>query len=120
MDSLLNFTDHITATTKKARSVAGMIIRNITLKSTDIMVPLYKALVRPILEYANSVWAPYLRKDIDEVENVQRHFTKVILGMQELSYEERLCRLRLPSLVYRRIRGDLIEVYKIIHRCTIP
>ena len=66
-------------------------------------------MVRPILEYANSVWAPYLKKDIHAIESIQRHFTKKVTGLKGLNYRERLTRLKLPSLSYRRLRGDLIE-----------
>ena len=50
------------------------------------MVPLFKSLVRPILEYGNAVWAPYKVKDKNQIESVQRHFTKVIIGMKDLDY----------------------------------
>ena len=79
------------------------------------MVPLFKSLVRPILEYANSVWANNSRKNIDSIEHVQRFFTRCIIEVKELSYEDRLKSLNLPSLEFRRFRGDLIETYKITH-----
>ena len=79
------------------------------------MLTLYKSMVRPIIEYANCVWAPFKRKDIDLIEKVQRHFTKSIIGMKNLSYTERLSKLKLPSLEYRRLRGDIIQVYKIVN-----
>ena len=82
------------------------------------MVPLFKSLVRPILEYGNAVWAPYKVKDKNLVESVQRHFTKVIIGMKDLDYPQRLEKLNLPSLEFRRLRGDMIEVYKILHKNT--
>ena len=75
-----------------------MILHNITNRDKYIMVPLFKALVRPILEYANVVWCPFLKKDKDRVEKVQRRFTKRIKGMKDLNYEERLKALNLPSL----------------------
>ena len=84
------------------------------------MIPLYKALIRPIIEYANPVWAPYLRKYIDLIENVQHFFTRCVIGMRNLDYESRLRALRLPSLEFRRVRGDLIEVYKICHKIYDP
>ena len=93
-----------------------MLLRHLTYKESDIMVPLYKALVRPIIEYGNSVWSPYKEKDIKHIEQVQRNFTKHILGTKNLNYEERLNKLKLPSLAYRRLRGDLIETYKILHK----
>jgi hypothetical protein len=48
------------------------------------------------------------------IENIQRRATKLIPGLSDLSYEDRLRRLKLPSLSYRRSRGDMIEVYKIM------
>ena len=84
------------------------------------MVPLFKSMVRPIVEYANSVWAPYLKQDIKTIENIQKHFTKKIYGMKKKSYHERLKLLKLPSLEYRRLRGDMIEVYKILHGIYDP
>ena len=95
--------------------MSNLIMRAITYKSADIMIPLFKALVRPTLEYANVVWFPSKRKDINALENVQRRFTKCIEGMKEMQYEERLKLLDLPSLEYRRIRGDMIETFKITH-----
>ena len=64
-----------------------MLVRNIEYKSPYIMISLYKSMVRPIIEYANSVWASYKRKDIDLIEKVQIHFTKKIIGMNDLTIE---------------------------------
>ena len=49
------------------------------------------------------------------IESVQRHFTKYVIGMRNLSYEERMKSLKLPSLDFRRFRGDLIAIFKISH-----
>ena len=65
----------------KGNQVLGMIRRNITYKENSLIVPLYKAIVRPHLEYCIQAWSPYLRKDI---ENVQRRATKLIPGLREL------------------------------------
>ena len=75
---------------------------------------LYKSIVRPHLEYANQVWAQRLQRQIDCVENVQRRATKLIPGFNNLEYDERLKKLKLPTLTYRRLRGDLIETFKIL------
>jgi hypothetical protein len=56
----------------------------------------------------------FLKKHIDMIENIQRRATKLIPGLSNLSYEDRIRRLKLPSLSYRRSRGDMIEVYKIM------
>ena len=90
-------------------------MRTIHYKTIDIMVPLFKSLIRPILEYGNVVWNPILRKYIDRIEAIQRYFTRCIIGMKDLDYNQRLRALGLPSLEYRRVRGDLIEMYKMTH-----
>ena len=120
IDSKLNFNEHILNQVKKARCTAGVIHRNILNKTPNVMVPLYKSMVRPHLEYANTVWSPYTKKNINLIENIQRHFTKKITGLKHKSYEDRLKSLRLPSLTFRRLRGDLIEAYKIIHNIYDP
>ena len=115
VDPGLTFEAHINNTVLKANRLSGLLIHTITNKSKEIMVPLFKSLVRPVLEYGNPVWSPHLRKNIDLVEGVQRRFTKTIQGTNNMNYQERLAFLHLPSLEYRRLRGDLIEVYKMIH-----
>ena len=67
---------------------------------------LYKSMVRLHLEYANSVWSPYKIGDIKEIEKVQKKATKLIINLKNMSYTDRLKRLNLPTLKYRRLRGD--------------
>ena len=78
-------------------------------------VNLYKSFVCPILEYGNIVWGPHYILDQRSVEKVQRRATKLIHGLYIMDYSDRLTILNLPSLQYRRIRGDMITVYKFIH-----
>ena len=99
---------------KKGNRILGLIRRNIVHKSKDIISRLYKSLVRPHLEYCIQVWSPYLKKDIELLEKVQRRATKMIPELRHLSYEQRLNRLGLISLEKRRVRGDLIQAFKII------
>jgi hypothetical protein len=84
---------------------------------TKSFLVIYKTLVRTHLDYASSVWAPYKMKYIEKIESVQKRVTKQFPGMKNLSYPERLKKLGLLTLTYRRIRGDMIEVYKIIKGC---
>ena len=78
------------------------------------MIPLYKALVRPHLEYCSLVWSPHLIKDIKLVEKVQRRMTRMILAISRLSYEERVKLTGLITLENRRQRADLLEVFNMM------
>ena len=75
---------------------------------TKTFSQLFRALVRPHLEYAQAVWQPYKRMHIDAIERVQRRATKKVQGLHDLEYPERLNRLGLPTLAFRRLRGDMI------------
>ena len=76
---------------------------------------LYKAYVRPHLEYCQQACHPYLVKDTELLEKIQRRATKLVHSVKDLPYPERLKKLNLFSLAQRRERGDLILVFKIIH-----
>ena len=93
----------------------GCINRNVSYKSREVIRKLYLAYVRPHLEYCVQAWAPYFQKDVDSLERVQRRATKMINGLHDMEYGNRLRSLKLFSLKYRRLRGDLIEVFKIIN-----
>ena len=84
-----------------------------------MFLKLYKALVRPHLEYGQSVWSPHLVRQSVLIENVQRRASKLVKKLSNLSYDERLRSLKLPSLKYRRLRGDLITVYNIIKQDNV-
>ena len=75
---------------------------------------LFKAIVRPQLGYINAVWSPKRKKNITMVENVQRRTTSMVPGLNDPSYPERLKCLKLPTLTYRHLHGDMIETFKII------
>ena len=99
----------------KGNQVLGMIRRNITYKEKSLIVPLYKAIFRPHLEYCIQAWSPYLRKDIDMPEKIQRRATKLIPVLIYLRYEERLTECGLKTLETGRLRGDQIEVFRILN-----
>ena len=96
-----------------ANRMLGMIKRNFGCRSREVVVPLYKALVRPHLDYCIQAWRPHLRKDIDRLEKIQRRATKLVEGLTNWKYEDRLKELGLTTLETRMIRADMIEVYKI-------
>ena len=97
----------------KGNKILGLVIRNITYKGKKLIIPLYKAIVRPHLEYCIRAWRPYRKKDIDTPERIQRRATKMIPELRDLSYEKRLKECGLTTLETRRLRGDQIEVFKI-------
>ena len=99
----------------KANRMLGMINRSIVYKRQDIMLCLYKTLVRPHLEYCTAAWSPHYIKDKVLLERVQRRFTRMIPVLKELPYADRLNKLMLWTLEERRVHADLIEVYKVIH-----
>ena len=99
----------------KGNQILGLIRRNITYKGKNLIIPLYKAIVRPHLEYCIQAWRPYRKKDIDTLERIQRRATKMIPELRDLSYEERLKECGLTTLETRRLRGDQIEVFKILN-----
>ena len=106
---------HIGMVTSKANRIVGLIKRNFTYMDIEMCKTLYCSLVRPHLEYAVQSWSPYYRKDIEELEKIQRRMTKLVPELKDLPYEERCKRMGLTSLEKRRVRGDLIETFKIIH-----
>ena len=115
IDEGLTYDHHISETVKKGNKLVGMITRFLINKDKEIMVPLFKSLARSVLEYGNVIWNPILRKHVNQVESVQQRFTKRVKGTKNMGYEERLRFLKLPSLEFRRLRGDMIETFKILH-----
>jgi ribonuclease P/MRP protein subunit RPP40 len=115
VDDKLSFSCHIYSAVLKANPLLGLLKRFFGHMDKMTLTKLYKATVRPHLEYANIVWHPKFKKDVENLEKVQHRFTRFLPGLQSLTYEERLCHLQLPSLVNRRLRGDAIETYKYLH-----
>ena len=99
----------------KGNTFFGLIRKNITYKGKKLIISLYKAIVRPHLDYCIQAWRPYRKKNIDTLERIQRRATKMIPELRDLSYEERLKECGLTTLETRRLRGDQIEVFKILN-----
>ena len=114
-DGTLKFDLHIQSAISKANRMIGILRRTFTYLDKDIFLQLYKALIRPHVEYGNAVWYPHLKRQSAAIERVQRRATKIVGELKDLSYRERLQALKLMSLKTRRVRGDLIHAYKILY-----
>ena len=114
-ESDLKFEQHIAQKVKKANQLMGLIRRSFSYLDCRLFKQLYTTFVRPHLEYAQAVWAPHLRKHVIMLENVQKRATKLVDDLKDLEYPERLRKVNLPTLIYRRARGDMIEIYKHFH-----
>ena len=115
IDSDINFEEHISKQVKKANSILGVIRRGFEDLCPSTFYTLYTTFVRPHLEYAQSVWSPRLRKHVNLLEGVQRRATRMVRCLRNLTYEERLRKLGLPSLEFRRHFGDMVQIYKHLH-----
>ena len=114
VDSLLNFKSHIGSITVKANKVLGIIRRTFKYQSPEVFMNLYKSMVRPHLEYCNTVWSPYSVAEVKKVESIQRRATKMVNSVSENSYPVRLRALGMPTLEFRRLRSDMIQVFRIL------
>ena len=115
IDSKLTFDQHISSIVKKANSLAGLIRRSFEYMDKKMFRQLFTTIVRPHLEYAAAVWNPHLRRHIIAIENVQKRASKLVPGLRDLPYKEPLKVQNLATRVYRRYRGDMIEMYKLTH-----
>ena len=92
-----------------------MIRRSFANMSKELFTFLYTTYVRPHLEYCVPIWSPYLVRDIEVLEKVQKRATKLIKGYEKLPYDQRLKSLGIYTLFCHCQRGDLIEVFKILN-----
>ena len=105
IDCTLKFTDHISNIVSSANRLIGLLKRTFLCITPDIKKIFYKAFIRPKLEYACSVWSPFLKKDIDKLERVQKRATKCVTCILNLPYRERMRVLGLICLENRRKRA---------------
>ena len=114
-DQQLSFGTNASKVVAAANSRLGLINRHFRHLDTKPFMNLYKTLVRPKVEYCMTVAQPVFKKDKEKIERVQRRATKLVKGMENKAYSERLEELKLPSLEYRRKRADVIQTYKILN-----
>ena len=112
IDSELTYEEHVANKIRVANGIVGLMRRSFSYLDPMSFKKLFCAFVRPHLEYGQSVWAPHLQKNINAIEKVQIRATKLVDGLKNLEYEERLRRCDLTTLRFRRMRGDMIEMWK--------
>ncbi len=113
-DEDLKFSTHIAEVASRARRIMGLIVHSFETLDKQLFLTLYKSKVRPIVEYGCTVFAPLFKKDVIILEKVQRKATKCLKELRDKPYPDRLRYLNLPTLVYRRERTDMIQVFKIV------
>lgn len=118
VDGELKFSAHINQMTRKAHTRSKLLMKTFVSRDTSMLVKAFKVYVRPILEYASTVWSPHLVQDIESIESVQRRFTKRLPGQWNVPYTERLKAVGLERLDVRRLQQDLIMTYKILFGLT--
>ena len=115
--SNLSWSLQATKCANKANSVLGFVRWTVGPNNPDLFSKLYKSLVRPILEYSSPVWSPHLKKDIATLEKVQWRASRFELGTtaNDMSYEDRLKRLKWPTLEKKRTLSSFAECCKTIN-----
>ena len=119
IDSDLHWSLHINYMSREATNNSSWILRTISNRSADVMLLLYTTFVRSKLEYSCLCWHPHLIKHIEQIEKVQKSFTKKIEGLEDKNYYTRLRILKLYSLQRRRERYIIINMWK-IHNGVTP
>ena len=115
LTSDLTWTEHIRRICNKTRRLIGLMYRRFHHCHPDLMLKLYKAFIRPHLEYAPQVWDPYLIKDIELVERTQKFALRVCCKNWTASYPDLLDSCQVSTLSNRRKIARLCHIYKIIY-----
>ena len=118
MQCNLNFAPHISNIITKAAQRSAAFFRGFISRDLQLVRKVFTVFIRPILEYNTCIWSPTKIYLINKLENIQRHFTKRIKSLQNLSYTQRLQALHLEPLELRRLKFDLIEYFKIINNIS--
>ena len=115
VENNLSFKLHISDIVQRARNKLSWGLSVFVSRTEDVVLTLYKSLVRPIVDYCCVLWSPMKIGDIALIEGIQRTATSKILSVCHLNYWQRLKELRLMSLQRRRERYAIVYMYKILH-----
>ena len=85
VDSKLTFKEHICTVITKAQQRVGVFFRGFASRTLDIVRKTFTTYIRPMLEYNSNVWNPSHKYLIDQLENVQRRFTKRVTSLKNYS-----------------------------------
>ena len=105
---------HIAQMVTKAHQRANAILRSFVSRDVALLIRAFIVYVRPLVEYNSVIWSPQNVHDIEQIEQVQRRFTKRLPGLKMYTYAARLSKLNVPSLELRRLHIDLVMCYKIV------
>lgn len=109
-----SFRKHISEMCQAARNMCSWILRTFHSRSAELMLTLWKSLVLPILDYCSQLWCPTKTGLIQEIEDIQKSFTRKIHFQNRGDYWERLSTLGLYSLQRRRERYRVIYTWKVL------
>lgn len=118
IDTNLKYNKHVSDIVHKAMSRVRSILLCFKSRNRTLLKKAFITYVRPLLEYCCCIWSPHYNYLIDNIERVQRYFTKRVPGLWHTSYQDRLEVLNLDTLTHRRNKADLSLTYKIINNYT--
>ena len=117
----LKWERHVNFISRQASITSYQILKSFRSKNIWTLLSLYKCYIRPRLEYNTEIWSPYLKKNINKIEQIQKRYTKQIFqrcNILSKSYSDRLYKLNIMSLENRRIKFDLILLFKIMNNLS--
>ena len=112
MESSLKPSLQCTKAASNANRILGLILKSFHYRTKQSLIPLYKSLVRPKMEFGVAAWSPYYERDIERLEKVQKRLIRSLSNVRGETYEEKLDDAGLTTLKERRRRGDMIEAFK--------
>ena len=115
VDCSLRFHSHVNMVAGKSSALSNQLLRSTVCRDRDFMVSVFVAHIRPIIDYASTVWNVGYMGDVRKLERVQRRWTRETIGMTGLDYQDRLKDMGLFSIYGRLLRADLIKIWKCFH-----